>query len=279
MQNKEKQIFIVPSWKCNLNCTHCPVKNQPDNRNLDKFLDSLNNLQKKYVNANFILHGGEPTYNKLLLKELLSKDIITSICTNLIIQDQEIIDYINNANISISTSWNVNRFVNNLQLYSLWLNNISKLKQKPLILFTLDKDIINIPIKEFINYLLDIQNTNNVSEILFECLVDNSVSEDFQDKCDIWLCNLYDELHSKSSIITLKNLIEEQILNWNFNCNAITLLPSGDIRSGCIIGETCKQVLNKCLTCSLAKICRPCPLHTRCSFFPKFYKKVAEHEN
>ena len=43
---------------------------------------------------------------------------------------------------------------------------------------------------------------------------------------------------------------------------------------GCILGDECHRVLDKCLHCNLAKVCKPCVLHSRCSFFPKLYNLI-----
>lgn len=265
---KQKQIYVVPTWQCNLNCPHCFVHTYNDSFNRSIFMDKLYELKEKYPEATFILHGGEPTLYKERYLELLNTGIINSICSNLVVKT-EIIDDLNNRDLSIATSWNPNRF--NTFTYLAWLGNIQRLKNTPLVLITLDKDLIQYNMNQFIHVLHDLEE-RGIEEVLFEPLVDNSLDNSFQEKVDNWLCNIYDIWRSEK--LKLKNKIEEQILNWNFNCDSITLLPEGNIRSGCIIGEKCKRVLLKCLKCEYAKVCIPCSLHTRCSFYPKFYEKV-----
>ena len=75
--SKDFTIYVIPNWACNLNCSHCFVKNQPDDYNEILFIDTLHQLKVQYPTANFTLHGGEPTFNKARLKKILSQDIIT----------------------------------------------------------------------------------------------------------------------------------------------------------------------------------------------------------
>lgn len=262
-------FYVVPSWKCNLNCSHCTVKNRPYKEDSEKLLHTIIEQSKLYPNAEFALHGGEPTVNKNLFVKILETGIITGITTNLIINDQEIIDLINEYDIGTSTSWNAKRFSNE-QLFNLWKENIKKLKRKPLVLITLDKDLIKMNQSEVINI---IESFENVDEILFECLLDNTLKDEFQDTVDEWLCELDKQWIAKK--VSKVNLIRSQILNWNFNCNTKTILPNGEIRDKCILATDNKQhFLQKCLNCKYNKICIPCRLHSRCSFFPKFYERV-----
>jgi sulfatase maturation enzyme AslB (radical SAM superfamily) len=262
-------FYVVPSWKCNLNCSHCTVKNRPYKEDSEKLLHTIIEQSKLYPNAEFALHGGEPTINKNLFVKILETGVITGITTNLIVNDQEIIDLINEYDIGTSTSWNVKRFSNE-QLFNLWKENIKKLKRKPLVLITLDKDLVKMNQSEVINI---IESFENVDEILFECLLDNNLNDKFQDTVDKWLCELDKQWISKK--VSKVNLIRSQILNWNFNCNTKTILPNGEIRDKCILATDNKQYfLKKCLNCKYNKICIPCRLHSRCSFFPKFYERI-----
>jgi sulfatase maturation enzyme AslB (radical SAM superfamily) len=262
-------FYVVPSWKCNLNCSHCTVKNQQYDENEEKFINTIIEQSKLYPEADFVLHGGEPTVNKKLFVKCLKTNVITSITTNLIFSDEEIIELINNYDLSVSTSWNAKRFLSN-KLFNLWIENIKKLKNKPLILITLDKDLINMDQKDVIE---TIKHFENIDEILFECLVDNNLGDDFQNKVDDWLCELDKQWIEQG--IKIKNSIKEKILNWNFNCNTKTILPNGELQEKCILASQNKQYfLKKCLTCKYNKVCIPCKLHDRCSFLPKFYERV-----
>jgi len=266
--SKQKQVYVVPTWQCNLHCPHCFVHKYTDTYNKEVFITKLKELKKKYPKASFILHGGEPTLYPKRYLEIMDTNIIDSICTNLI-TEPEIIEDLNKRDIPIATSWNPNRF--NLQHYLQWLNNIKSLNNKPLVLITLDQDLLHFDIDMFTKVIKDLEEVG-IEEILFEPLVDNTLTNDFQNKIDEWLCNIYTLWRYKR--IKIKNLIEEQILHWDFKCNSITLLPDGTVRPGCIIGERCRNILIKCFDCKYAKVCRPCELHTRCSFYPKFYEKV-----
>jgi len=269
MDSSELTFYIVPSWKCNLNCSHCTVKNKPYSFNKEVFFKTMLSQKHKYPEANFILHGGEPTLNKKLFIEILDTDVITSITTNLIFTDKQIIDEINKHDLSVATSWNPNRFSSN-ELFKIWLNNLKLLKKSPLLLITLDKDVVKMNPEHLIEI---IKSFENIDSILFECLIDNDLNDDFQNTVDDWLCKLDEEWTIQNLMI--KNLIKEQILNWNFNCNTKTILPNGTIQEKCVFAENYKpHVLKRCLTCMYNKNCIPCKLHTRCSFFPKFYERV-----
>lgn len=262
-------FYVVPSWKCNLNCSHCTVKNQSFNINKKAFFNTLICQKEEYPNATFILHGGEPTFDKKLFVDILNTNIISSITTNLVFNDEQILEMINDYDLEVATSWNPKRFSSKTLLAN-WMNNLTKLKKSPLLLITLDKDIINISPKDMIKI---VKSFKNIKEILFECLIDNSLDDDFQNKVDIWLCELDEQWITQK--INIKNLIKEYILDWNFNCNSKTILPDGTIQEKCIFANNYKpHVLSKCIKCKYNKVCIPCKLHTRCSFFPKFYERV-----
>ena len=258
-------IYVVPTWHCNLHCPHCFVHTYKDEWNEEEFLKSLKELKEKYPNEGFILHGGEPTLYRDRYQTLLDTGIIDSICSNLIV-DNSIINDLNQRDITIATSWNPKRF--NDEIYITWLNNIEKLKNKPLVLITLDKDLIVYDKQTLLNHLNEMYNVG-VTEVLFEPLVDNSLDDNFQHLADRYLC----ELH-KIWNVPVKSLITEQILDWNMRCNSKTLLPNGKVRRGCILGDECHKILDKCLHCKFAEVCKPCVLHTRCSFYPEFYEMM-----
>lgn len=269
----EITFYVVPSWKCNLNCSHCTVKNQQYNVNHDKFFNTLLEQKKKHPNAEFVLHGGEPTFDKNLFVDILSTDVITSVTTNLIFKDKEIISLINDYDLDIATSWNPKRFSSE-RLLNNWLDNLKSLNKSPLLLITLDKDVVHIHPKQFIETL---RSFTNIKEVLFECLIDNSLDDNFQDIVDSWLCSVDEEWLSQH--FYMKNLIRDQILQWNFNCNTKTILPDGKIQEKCIFAKNYKpKFLKKCIDCKYNKHCIPCKLHNRCSFFPKFYERIVNEK-
>lgn len=261
-------IYIVPTWHCNLHCPHCFVHTYKDDYNKEAFFESLKQLKEKYIDEHFVLHGGEPTLYKDRYYEILDSGYINSICSNLIVDD-EIINDLNHRDIDIATSWNPNRF--NIVTYNIWLSNIGRLKNKPLILITIDQDLIKF--NKF--KLLSIMNElymRGVREVLFEPLVDNSLDDTFQHRADMYLCDIHKLW--KEYKIPVKSLIEEQILDWDMRCDSKTLYPNGEVKRGCILGDECHKILDKCLHCQFAKVCKPCVLHNRCSFYPEFYKMM-----
>ena len=261
-------IYIVPTWHCNLNCPHCVVHTQNDYFNENLFMSELLKLKELYPDESFILHGGEPTLYKNRYYTIMNTNVINSICSNLII-DQDIIDDLNSRNISISTSWNPYRF--DFITFNKWLNNIETLNNKPLVLITIDKDLIDFDKEKLLKIILKLQEIG-IQEILFEPLYDNNLDNSFQHKADLFLCDTYGLWKEKK--ISIKNLITQQILNWDFRCNSKTLYPDGKVKRGCILGDECHKILDECLHCKFAKVCKPCVLHTRCSFYPKFYELI-----
>lgn len=260
------KVYIIPSYKCNLNCPHCDIHNFKDEFNEDNFFNVLNQIKSKEI----ILFGGEPLLNKSIFIKCLKANHITSLSTNLLLLDDEYINYIKSYNLSIATSWNPNRF--NKVEYKCWIEKLKLLKKNNLsciVLITLTQDLFNYDINKLKLLLKEIDETNAVEGIQFEHLVDNNLSADFHQQADKWLCQWVNNWHYK-----MKNIIFEQIKNWCHNCsNIYTLKPSGNLIKGCpqFVNAT---ICEECLNCKLVKICKPCELQKTCSFPKQLYKLI-----
>lgn len=268
MYNK---VYVIPSYKCNLNCPHCDIHNIKDKFNEDNFFNTLNNIESN----EFILFGGEPLLNKERFIKCISTGKITSLSTNLLLLNEEYINYIKKYNISIATSWNPHRF-NDLE-YQIWKEKLKLLKKYNLsciVLITLTQDLFDFDIKNLISIFKEIDNTNAVDGIQFEHLIDNNLSFDFHQKADTWLCQWFNNWN-----YNMENMIEQQINNWCFDCsNTYTLKPSGQLVKGC--PQYTKAIIcEECYTCNLAKICRPCMLQKTCSFPKQLYELINTNMN
>lgn len=260
------KVYLIPSYKCNLNCPHCDIHNYKDTFNEDVFFETFNNIDSN----EFVLFGGEPLLNKHIFKKCVETGKITSLSTNLLLLDEEYIELIKKYNLNIATSWNPKRF-NELE-YQIWKEKLKLLSKNHLsciVLITLTQDLIDYNKTDLILILQEIDNTSAVKGIQFEHLVDDNLSEDFHKKVDAWLCEWYGNWNFK-----MKNIIFEQVNNWCFNCsNVYTLKPSGQLIKGC--PQFTKATLcNECLTCKLSKICHPCSLQKTCSFPKQLYKLI-----
>ena len=265
-----KKIYAIPSYNCNLNCPHCDVHKRNIKINEEKFFKTLLSIDADIIT----LFGGEPLLYKDIFYKCINTNKITNVSTNLLLLDDDLFKTINENSLPLATSWNPKRFTSDQ--YKLWLDNIKKFKNTNVsieVLITLTEDLITSDIGEILNVIMDIDDTNTVDGILFEPLVDNNINEAFHERCDEWLCNIH-----KHWNFTTKNLIEKNVLNWNFDCSDTwTLEPSGELRLGCP-QYTNRNILSKCLSCDLASKCRPCMIQNCCSFPKKLYGLINEEK-
>lgn len=258
-----KKVYIIPTYHCNLNCSHCDLHLKKDNFN-ESFYDILKNIDVDFG----ILFGGEPTLYKDRLIKCLETNKINSISTNLLILDNELISLYKQYNIDIATSWNPLRF--NDKQYQLWLKNLKLLELNNLsciIMITLTEDLLLYPFFE--NKLREWNLIKSIKGILFEPLLDYNMKENLHQRADEWLCKLYDNWN-----YSFENMIINKVKNWNCDCSDIkTLNPNGQLMRGCPQREK-EFVLNSCLKCQFASVCKPCNLQHLCSFPKKLYEKV-----
>lgn len=260
------KLYIIPNFTCNLNCPHCELHLRKDDFNENSFY-------KAFSETNFsenVLFGGEPLLYEDRYLKLINSNKITSISTNLLLLDENIIKILKQKEISIATSWNLQRFTD--KQYTLWLNNLKLLEKydmKCIVLITMTKDLIDLEISSFLKYLYEWNNYNAIEGILFEHLIDYNIKNDLHIQADEWLCKIDKEWKFK-----FKNIIKDRVLNWNCDCdNIFTLYPNGELKRGCPQNEK-EFVLKECLTCKLAGKCKPCKLQHVCSFPKKLYERV-----
>lgn len=258
-------LYLVPTYHCNLNCRHCSVRTQAIKYDEDKFIDVFK--QQQYAKA--ILFGGEPlSLNNNKIKHILESNTVNSISTNLLLLDDIKLQLIKENKLDVATSWNPNRFNNN-QYYQ-WLKNIAILLDnsiKVTVLITLTEDLFKSNIKNVLEDLDIISNSYFIG-VQFEQFVQSTTQ--LVELADDFMVQMYDNWNYK-----FDNLIALKYKDGNLNfCNSImTLLPNGELKSGCPQVEK-SQILNNCFECKYNKVCKPCVKQTNCTFLKRFYQKV-----
>ena len=271
------KVYVIPTYKCNLNCPHCELHKLKYKQDKEKFLEQLKNIEAREV----ILFGGEPLITESsYLERIFKTGKITSISSNLTIRTKMdlLVKYIKKYKISVSTSWNPQRFINNTIIdWCYGLYSISKVaKYKPLVLITLTEDLFNN--KELYNILDGLEGLDGIpyiSGVLFEHYIGPEATEEYHQKADNFLCKIYKEWHWK-----FNNFIIDKLDNWNCNCSNIkTLEPNGILRVGCPQYNGNIITRKECLECQFANICNPCYLQKSCSFPKKLYQLVKEEKD
>lgn len=272
-----KKLYAMLTNHCNLSCSHCVIKDAPEEYNRDKFLDFIKNFS-----GQIIIFGGEPTVHEDRLFDLV--DVIKnnrdgkmiSLTTNLIKINSRILDFYKEIK-GIGTSWNYSRFTESQ--YDKWLSNINILEFygiKADVLITLTEDLINTSPRDFLD-IISKWNKNVIRRIKFEQCIDCDLTKDHYGKVDNWLCELY----SMKDIIPLNIHIFEKGFKWHFNCdNAYTITPDAIVHKGCPNGLYFNNAVpTNCLTCSISDKCRPCRLQQYCTRPKKLMELIEREEN
>lgn len=262
---KIKTLYVMTNTDCNLKCSHCSIRKANIEYNKDKVLEVINNIS---ADCYCIITGGEPTLHKDRIIDLIRTNKISSIASNLIRYDQNIFGLIYDYNVSLSTSWNLNRF--SAKQYIIWLYNLSKLTSMfdITVLITLTNDLTQLDPVIFVNTTIKDLIKVGIHSVLFEQMIpvfDN-------DKIDDWLCRLH-KIWPKN----IENVIETKLINRCFNCNSTyTLIPNGKLLQYCpnAIHQQTTHILNQCLTCQYSSHCIPCKLQPSCDYPKKLYQLI-----
>lgn len=266
-----KKVYALVTTNCNLSCKHCDIKNGEEIFNQNAFMSYL-----KDFDGEIILFGGEPTiFQDRLFDIVYSNPIIqrkiVSISTNLMIVNDRLITLFQIIG-GICTSWNPNRFTN--EEYQTWLDNINTIDKmsdlKLTVLITLTDDLLNMDIDKFLS-IISKWNGNVIQSIRFEHYIDPNLDEEYFNRADEWLCQVYKKWNS---IIMLDNV--NSIDNWYYDCGeTYTLYPNGKVKRGCPHNSTvCIPV--ECYTCERSAECKPCQLQRFCSYPKKFAQLVKD---
>lgn len=266
MENLLTALYVIPNYQCNLACPHCTLHEYNVEYNEDKLLNVLNCTKAKKC----ILFGGEPLLYFNRFKRIIETNKITSISTNLLLLSKESLNLIKQFDINVATSWNLKRFTD--EQLKVWFDNIKKVQCD--VLITLTNDLITkYGTNKLLKVLQQLDNFGTVKNVIFEQVVDNTMTQQHYERVDQWLCNLHDNWHFK-----MVNAIEEKLNNCILDCSKIkTLEPNGVLRQGCPQFKTV-HVVNKCLSCELNKICKPCILQQHCTFPINLYNKLKTNQ-
>lgn len=280
--NKDKlanmsEVYICPSFLCNLNCPHCTLKNLPQQLELAKIEETLD-----YINENsgnkvlYDLFGGEPLllptfYLERLYKKLVKKHYLVS--TNLLNYKEEHLFLFKKADL-INTSWNPLRFTT--KQFEVWKNNIKLLQENNIrinLMVTLTQDLItNYNPKVFLDFI----NKINPYSLDLDYVIgnDNTNLKDI----DSWLCELYKGWNVNTSFGIIENMKHSLLYGTKYkDCsNHYTILPSGNIKPGCAYYE-CDVDKSICYVCELFLWCNgACRLQSKCTFPKKLFNLVKE---
>lgn len=269
-----KKVYAEVTTECNLHCPHCTIHNQHDGYNEEAFMKQL-----EQFDGEIILFGGEPTlYKDRLLHVYGSNPNITkkiaSITTNMMKLDPDILEVLKKIKY-IGTSWNPNRFTP--EEYNIWKSNVDSLHDSGLdvlVMITLTEDLFEIDPDTFLA-MVRTWDPKVITAIRFEYLVADGLTKDYYDRADLWQTDVYESWNAEIPM-DVSNLD-----HWYFDCSeTYTLHPNGELVRGCPNHKTI-DVPPECYTCERMGICRPCMLHSHCSF-PKMLAELVErnrHEN
>lgn len=262
-----KKLYAIPTYKCNLSCRHCFIKNYKSEENFDLFLNTLKSINSEIR----ILFGGEP----LLLSDdkfqkILNTATFQSISSNLLLLNENKINLLKKYKIDVATSWNTYRF-QNIEQINLWFKNLNLCVQNKIyvtLLVTLTESLFqNLSEFNFILNKLDSEIGRNeyFQGIKFETYI--PADEKLINKADNQLIEFYKNWKYK-----FINITAEQYKSGNINnCkNIVTVLPNGEIDYSCPERGN-KYFLNKCLNCKYIIICKPCIKQKVCTFYKNFY--------
>lgn len=268
-----KMVYALLTRQCNLSCPHCDVKNIEDTFDREKFLDQLLKF-----NGDIVLFGGEPTIYRDRLFDVVNEckkagKHIKSISTNLMILDSQLVELYKTFD-GVATSWNPNRF-NNIQ-YSIWIHNCKTLSSvggiRPTILVTLDNDLLDMGVDEFLK-VVDDWDSSMFNQLKLEYYCGDTTPEYFE-RVDDFLCEVYNKWRSN-----IKNTIVEDTKHWWKDCSGTyTIYPDGTMTNKCS-HNVLPTVPTECYTCERADICKPCVLQMHCSFPKKFANLVNKGGN
>lgn len=268
---ENNMAYAMLTTRCNLTCPYCDIKSADDGYDQEKFMQALRDF-----NGWFLLFGGEPTLYRDRLKHVMFSDPevsnkIKSITTNLMILDDELMDIFKNFK-SLATSWNPSRFRNNE--YSTWLDHINKIdgQVKFLVIITMTNELLQMDPDEIINTIRS-WNSNTINIIGFEHYVGPETTQEYFDKCDDLLCEIYKRWDVP---IRFKNVRMQLGYRYNFYCKRTHVItPSGILLPGCPQRQYNEiKTPSECYSCDRVDVCKPCRLQNYCSYPKKFAELI-----
>lgn len=278
-----QEVYVCPSFACNLNCSHCFLKNLPINTEWDTLFSSI-----EYLNNNagphlvFDLFGGEPLIlDKNRFSEIMSlfKGREYIISSNLINYSEFYLSYLKDASL-VNTSWNPSRF--SVEQYNNWRNTVSFLTSNGVrvaIMITLTKDLISQ--EESPGLITKMLGELKASSADFDYLIGKGYPE--PEVVDNYLNAIFDKFKENcpdcifTKVQKMRTAVKEG-RKFKDCSNFYTLLPTGKIKRGCAYCENLK-VREECKYCEYYDICNgSCPLTEACSFPKKLFERIRNEE-
>lgn len=279
------EVYICPSFGCNLNCPHCTLKNIRNEGDINSIINSINVIKSVNPNVSFTLFGGEPSLLKddvlLSIRNAIGENDY-SVSTNLVNFSDTFLQILKEADLP-DTSWNPLRFSNS-DLYQKWLKNLSILKENNInfeLMITLTKDLIEMTPQEFIDKVL----LWGVKSVKLEFMIGDDTLN--PEDVDNWLVSLYNLWYSNDQLKEYENVLFTRIrdvafngVEWEGNCSkTLTILPSGNIKERCPYYE-CRLQKPECYKCEYYQYCKGgCPIQDKCVFPKKLFNVIRKERD
>jgi MoaA/NifB/PqqE/SkfB family radical SAM enzyme len=273
-------LYLIPSYKCNLHCVHCNIRDIVSVENHEAFISSVG-LHAGGCD-NVILFGGEPLLlGKERIEEIFkaagAKPNSFSISTNLLGYEKSGIGgFVASNKIRIGTSWNPTRF--DTFEFETWFETIRKVTMQGVsvtILITLTDDLFSSNVSRLLD-MCDELDPSVFRGVKFEPYVPSAESEKVShmriQNADKWLVDITSHWKYKFSNI----IADEYRSSGNFQfCSSVhTILPDGSVIQDCPMHYVKDSMLScdKCIKCKYRDVCRPCRKQPCCSFFSGLYE-------
>ena len=260
-----KIVYATPWYDCCLRCNHCEIVTRKAEYNSINFLATLLELEVDEDDI-VVFFGGEPLVHMKDMWEILKTGKITCISTNLLLYEDGLGEVLKNADLSVATSWNPTRFTK--EQYDKWIENVWKVRQAKVdtkVLITLTPDLFAMQMEDILSVFERIEGVG-VEKFEFEPYIG---SKEYHKEADDFLCRFHDAYKGK-----MENHTTRKLYDWNCNCsNVFTIYPSGEMKRGCPMYKGI-NIVEDCLQCGIAYMCRPCPLLKECSYPKKYAKKL-----
>lgn len=271
---KHCEIHVIPSFACNLNCSHCDVKHKTKQYQFNEveFFKSFDRLDK---DNSIVLFGGEPLLNSFeLLSRIISSGKITSMTTNFLLLEQKHIDLVKHHKVILGTSWNPDRFTP--EQYEIWKNKIKLAKDSGLyveVFITLTDNLFE-HIPQLLDVLDDIDQLH-VNTLTLSMVIPTNAK--LVDKADNLFCWLEDNWRWH-----FLNRIKESMLAREPRCTtcinrALTLYPNGFLDYNCTHVDSAlhSEPFDSCKTCPFLGLCGRCLRQPVCVFYRRYFVKLA----
>ena len=251
-----KFLYAMLTRLCDLDCPHCDIKRDTEefgDWNEERFIENLKNF-----NGVHHLFGGEPFLNKE--RFLKAAPYADSVSTNLLLLDDDIAHTLYKYGIGVSSSWNPDRFTE--KQYKKWRNNLRYIADmRPGILVTLTPSLVDSSEGTRAFYKMFEECSGYFDSLKMEPVIAPGTPQEFYDRADEWLCNLYKNLTEKQRA-QIDNFQHDE---WYFDCSGnYTMNPDGTMRPGCPHYEV-STGCQKCLSCEHAEYCLPCRMQEHCT--------------